>query len=135
MTKKKPKHLYKPNGRPSVMTPAVIGKLEEAFAKGLNDGEACLFAGIKPSPFYDYCQAHPDFYEKKEALKKQLNIHAKFNISQQIHDGDKDISKWWLERRAKDEFSTRTEQVGRDNKELEFTQLKIITGNGEVKLK
>jgi hypothetical protein len=109
---------YRNTGRPTVMTPEVIGKLEEAFCKGLNDGEACLFAGIKASPFYDYCQANPDFYEKKEALKKNLNIRSKINLHDKIMEGDKDVSKWWLERKAKDEFSTRTESTGKDGESI-----------------
>lgn len=96
-------------GRPTVMTEAMIGKLELLFAKGLSDREACLIADITPSTLYDYCNLHPDFAERKELLKDKPKIKAKMNVENAISEGDTDVSKWYLERKAKDEFSTKQE--------------------------
>lgn len=99
-------------GRPTVMTNDMIGKLEMLFSQGLSDREACLIANISPSTLYDYCTANPEFAERKELLKDQPKIKAKMNIAESIEKGDIDDSKWYLERKAKDEFSTKQEIAG-----------------------
>lgn len=94
-------------GRPTVMTDEMIGKLELLFAKGLTDREACLIADITPSTLYDYCNKNPEFTERKELLKEKVKIQAKLNIAESIENKDVDDSKWYLERKAKDEFSAK----------------------------
>ena len=96
-------------GRPTVMTEAVLSKLEMLFAKGLTDREACLIADISPSALYDYCVENPKFAEQKELLKDKPKIAAKLNIAEAIEAKNIDMSKWYLERKAKDEFSPRQE--------------------------
>lgn len=99
-------------GRPTVMTQEMIDKLEMLFAKGLTDREACLIANIHPSTLYDYCNENPEFTERKELLKEQVKTQAKLNVAEAIENNDKDTSKWYLERKAKDEFSTKQEVSG-----------------------
>lgn len=99
-------------GRPTVMTKSVLRKLEFAYLKGLTDAEACLYANIGTSTLYDYCNAHPEFAERKELLKKNPVARAKINVAEKIEKGDIEASKWYLERRAKDEFSTKQEISG-----------------------
>lgn len=94
-------------GRPTVMTAEVIGKLEILFAKGLSDREACQIADIDPSTLYDYCVKHKEFAERKELLKEMPKAKAKLNVAEAIENKDVDMSKWYLERKAKDEFSTK----------------------------
>lgn len=96
-------------GRPTVMTESVIGKLEMLFAKGLSDREACLIVDIDPSTLYDYCAKCPKFSERKELLKENIKSQAKLNVAEAIENKDIEISKWYLERKAKDEFSTKQE--------------------------
>jgi outer membrane cobalamin receptor len=96
-------------GRPTVMTEEVVGKLELLFAKGLSDREACLIANIHPSTLYDYCNINPEFAERKELLKEQVKTQAKLNVAEAIENKDVDLSKWYLERKGKDEFSTKQE--------------------------
>ena len=96
-------------GRPTVMGSETLGKLEYAFLKGLSDRQACLYAGINPDSLYEYCKNHPDYSDRKELLKEQPKIRAKLIISDKLDEGDPEIAKWYLERRAKDEFSLRQE--------------------------
>lgn len=86
-------------GRPTVMTPETIAKLEEAFSIGGTDIESCFFAGISVDALYDYQKLHPEFTKRKEALKSNINFIAKKNIAAAIKGGDEDQSKWHLERR------------------------------------
>ena len=96
-------------GRPTVMTEDVVQKLEYGFMKGLNDTEACVYAGISRQALYDYCNRNPSFADRKEELKKKPSTKAKLNIVEAIEAGDTDLSKWYLERRNKDEFSLKQE--------------------------
>jgi hypothetical protein len=95
-------------GRPTVMTPETLAKLEDAFAYGLTDQEACFVANISKDALYDYCNKHPEFSDRKEALKQSPTIRAKRTVVKAIDGGDKETAKWYLERKNKDEFSTKT---------------------------
>ena len=94
-------------GRPTVMTEEVLQKLEFAFMRGLTDVEACLYADIATSTLYNYGKENPEFLERKEELKKHPTAQAKLNVYEAIENKDVDVSKWYLERKAKDEFSTK----------------------------
>lgn len=99
-------------GRPTVMTPETIAKLEEAFLNGATDKEAIFQANISSATFYNYCEKNPDFVERKEALKDQVKYRARRNIVKAIEEGDKTLSQWYLERKVKGEFAQRTENTG-----------------------
>lgn len=92
-------------GRPTVITPTVVSKLELGFLKGLNVTQCCRYAGISRPPFYEYCDKHPEFLDKIEELQSNPSMMAKVNIVDAIENGDLELSKWWLERKNKDEFS------------------------------
>jgi hypothetical protein len=89
-------------GRPTVMTPETIKRLEDGFIAGLSDREASLYADTAPSTLYAYCEENPDFSERKELLKERIKMRAKFNISEAIEAKDKTLSQWLLERRDPD---------------------------------
>lgn len=99
-------------GRPTVMTEEVVQKLEFAFMRGMTDVEACLYADISRSTLHNYCEEHPEFLDRKEELKQHPTSKARLNVTEAIEKGDADMSKWWLERKAKNEFSTKQEIGG-----------------------
>ena len=96
-------------GRPTVMTPEVVSKIEYGFMKGLNVTECCHYADISRQAFYDYLEKNPDFTDRIEELKSNPSTKAKLNVVEAIENGDTDLSKWWLERKNKDEFSLKQE--------------------------
>lgn len=95
--------------RPTVMTPEVIAKLEEAFAWGCTDREACLWADIAEPTLYLYQEKHPEFIDRKAALKETPVMLSRKAILQAIKKGNPVTALAYLERKKKDEFSTRTE--------------------------
>lgn len=97
MTKKTKK------GRKTVMTKVVLGKLEEAFAMGCSDREACLYANINPDTLYSYQQKKPEFSERKKLLKKTPVLKARQTILDSLDDPK--VAMWFLERQAKEEFN------------------------------
>lgn len=96
-------------GRPTVMTKETLQKLEEAFLSAATDEQACFIAGIAPATLYAYCVDHPEFSERKEQLKNMATFQAKHNLVKAINKGDKAISQWWAERKARSEFATKVE--------------------------
>ena len=76
-------------GRPTVMTPEVVKKLEEAFALGCTDLEACFYAGITKPSLYDYQKLHPEFADRKETLKQRPVLLARSVIVDALIDGDR----------------------------------------------
>ena len=96
-------------GRPTVMTKETIDKLEEGFLMGFTDKEASLYANIDVTTLYNYCNDNPNFSTRKELLKEQPKIMAKQNIIKSIKKGSELDSKWYLERKSKNEFSLKQE--------------------------
>ena len=98
-------------GRPTVMTPEVVSKLEAAFSWGCTDGEACIHAGISRESLYEYIRNNPKFADRKEQLKETPNLRARQVLNIALQQKDKQAAQWWLERKKKEEFSTRSEVV------------------------
>jgi len=95
-------------GRPTSVTTEVIGKLEQAFAIGASDKEACFYADIHPDTLYAYQKKYPQFSDRKEALKLRPILAARQKVIDDINKDD-NTAKWYLERKLKSEFSTKTE--------------------------
>ncbi len=111
--------------RPTVMTPEVIAKLEEAFAWGCTDVEACLWAGIAEPTLYLYQDKNPKFIERKKALKETPVLLSRKAVVNAIKKGDRVTAMAYLDRKKKDEFSTRSEVTGKDGKDLPTPILKL----------
>lgn len=86
-------------GRPTIMTEVVLGKLEEAFAYGASDKEACFYAGINPDTLYEYQKKQPEYAERKEALKLRPILAARKKVVEAI-EADVKNAQWYLERKA-----------------------------------
>jgi hypothetical protein len=106
-----------PGGRPTVMTDEIIHKLEEAYALGCTDGEACFYADIAKSTLYKYQVEHPEFIERKESLKERPVLLARQAVLQAIQSGDspgQKIAFDYLTKRKREEFADRVENTGKD---------------------
>lgn len=98
-------------GRPTVMTPETIIKLEQAFSIGASDLEACFHAGIGKTTLYEYQERNPEFAERKAMLKEKMVLKARQVVAKGMEDGDKQTAQWYLERKKKDEFSIKNENL------------------------
>lgn len=99
-------------GRPTVFTEEVIQKLEQVFALGGTDAEACLYANIGQSTLYKYQNENPQFLERKDSLKQTPILKARQTVIKAL-DNPKD-AQWFLERKMP-----------------EFKQKSDVTSNGE----
>lgn len=118
-------------GRPKAITSDVLQKLEYGFMKGLTDRQCCDFADIAQQTLYNYCKEHPAFLERKERLKNNPTVKAKINVVEEIEKGNIDLSKWYLERKEKKEFSLKQEyevtgEINNPFKDLTTEELKKL---------
>lgn len=91
------------------MTPDTITKLEDAFMNGMTDEKACVYAGISIMALSRYIEKHPEYRERKEALKLRPDITAQSTIVSKL--GDVGVAQWWLTRRVP-EFSEKIKIEG-----------------------
>ena len=96
----------------------VLKILEDAFSKGASDVQACFLANISTQTLYNYQKENPTYVERKEALKDMIKFRAKQVVVSEIEKGNVQQANWYLERKAKDEFSTRAELTGKDGGNL-----------------
>lgn len=81
----------------------VVTKLEEAFAIGCTDEEACFYAEISRSALFRYMEDNEEFRNRRNALKQKPILKARKTL---YDDLDKpDSAMWFLERKLRDEFS------------------------------
>ena len=106
---------YKNTGRPTDMTIATVNKLEEAFAIGCTDTEACLYADVSRQTLYNYEKKNPGFIDRKNALKETPMLLARKTIASALTQPEH--ARWYAERKRKDEFSGKiiTESTMSDN--------------------
>ena len=119
--------------RPTVMTTDVVSKLEEGFAMWMTDIESCLYANISKKTLYRYIEGNTDFWHRKEELKNNLKMIAKTNLNKSIKDWDMLDTKWYLERKAKDEFSLRTEVEQNSTVDMKVEVSALDTLNNLIK--
>lgn len=103
-------------GRPTIMTPEIISKLEDVFALGGTDEEACFYAGIGKSTLYNYQEKNPEFVERKEALKLKPVLKARQTMIKDLDNVDS--AKWYLEKKEPT-FKNRLDVTGKQ--EMNFT--------------
>jgi hypothetical protein len=116
-------------GRPTVVSPEVIRKLEEVFAIGGTDAEACFYADIGKTAFYNYQLAHPEFTERKNQLKQKPFLLARQTIVGALTNPV--FAFEYMKRKKKDEFSERSEMLGKFA--VAETTLEDLIDDGEAK--
>ena len=89
--------------RPTIFTEELLQKLEEAFAWGCTDDEACVYADISPSSLYNYQNEKPEFLERKELLKTKPILKAR-RIVIEAMEKNPTLAFKFLERKRRDEF-------------------------------
>lgn len=112
-------------GRPCSIKKEKIQELKQAFCLGCTDEEACLFAGVKRSTFYDFCKRYPEFSEQKELWKKNPVLKAKKLIFDNL-GADLKTARWYLERKCKDEFSLKEEMSTGSNDDTKQAYLQAL---------
>lgn len=86
----------------------------EAWENGLSDREASLFVSkrlgiyIKASEISKWRKDNPEVAELKEFLDQSMRMESKLTVNEAIRSGRVKSAEWYLERKAADEFSTKS---------------------------
>ncbi|HOR57490.1 MAG TPA: hypothetical protein PLV82_02340 [bacterium] len=112
----KPKHK---GGRPTKLDPNVVQKLTAAFHNGFNIEEACSFSGIAKKTYYNWIEKNKRFLYEMEVAQQAVGKQSKKIIVENIQNGNWKAAAWWLERKQRKEFASRTELTGEDGEKLE----------------
>jgi hypothetical protein len=89
-------------GRPTKFDELTVKKLEEAFAIGCNDSQACSYSNVSRQAFYNYLKRNPSFVDRMNDLKERPVLKARKTIYDNLNDPR--IAQWFLERKQRDEF-------------------------------
>ena len=102
----------------------IIESLRESLELGFSRAKSCRMLGLDDTTLSKWVKADESLSMKLQNWENAINRIAMSNIRQQItietdeDDKRKETTKWWAERKMKDDFSTRTEQTGKDGKDL-----------------
>ena len=108
-------------------------KLQEAWAIGASDSEACYFADITQDQLYYYTrEINPDFQVLKTKLKQKPILMARQETVKGFKDNPEFCLKY-LERKLKKEFSLRQEfDHTTDGEKINEVKLIIDWGNNDT---
>lgn len=98
--------------KPKDVDDATWKSVIEAWENGLSDREACFRASkhnetITLEEIKGWLKANPKLAELKTMLESDLRSVAKDTVATSLREGDVKTAKWYLERKAADEFSTK----------------------------
>lgn len=108
------KEIVKKVGRPLKINEDVVNKLEQAFAIGATDTEACNYAGISRQTYYAYVKNNSKFLDRIKQLKTKLPMKAKNELAMLIQQGNEKAIFWYLDRvdkRDKQEEENKENQI------------------------
>lgn len=129
--------------KPENMTPLTWELVVNAWENGLSDREAAFYASLKgdteisAEELRQICKDYPEVGELKANLQSALCSEAKLAVADSLRDRDVKTAKWYLERKAADEFSTK-QAVAFEGAAIELSledkekKLKEIVENFEV---
>lgn len=102
----------------------IVQSLQPFLEAGLSRNKACEAIGLAPATLSNWVKADAVLGMKLQGWENSMSVLALANINSalkkeaEMDDARKETSKWFLERRMKNEFSTRTEATGADGKDL-----------------
>lgn len=121
--RKRPEDKLRP-GRPTAFTKETLDKLDSIFLIGGSDKEACLYAGISVDALYAHQRRNPEYLKRKDLMKETPFLKARNTVVRAISEPD--TAKWYLERKGKDEFATRSAVAYSNRIEVDESITKII---------
>jgi hypothetical protein len=104
-----------------------VESLQSYLELGFSRNKACEMVGLNPSTLSRWIDADETLGMKVKGWENAMNKLAMANLRDammkeaEMDDNRKDTSKWWAERKMKDDgFSIRTEQTGKDGAPINF---------------
>lgn len=91
-------------GRPTVLTPEVVSILVNSFQNGMTVREACWQSDISHEAYYSRLRGDEQFADTMARAQASCTLAARQVVLEAIKGGDVSTSKWWLEKKAPNEF-------------------------------
>jgi hypothetical protein len=107
----------------------IVQSLKPYLELGFSRNKACSFVGIAPSTISNWVSEDESLgilltsYENVINTVAMANIRDAINKEAEMDDNRKETTKWWLERRMKEDFSTKTEVDQRVEGQLGVIQI------------
>ena len=99
-------------GRPTKMTPEVVGKLREVFLLDYTVEEACDYAKIHKDTYYDHLKKNPEFSDEMARSQRGLVKAAKRAVAIEIYEKkNARIALDFLKHRQPERYRTRIEDA------------------------
>jgi len=102
LEKTKPKKRKDPRGRPTVFTQEKLRKLFKALEDWLTDEEACYYAWVWKTAYYDRKAKDEKFSEEVTKAKNYMQNCALWVVKASIQQWDEKVAMWYLEKKHKD---------------------------------
>jgi len=103
----------------------ILESLRPHLELGFSRSKACKLIGLDETTLCKWLKKDEALSMKVTSWENTLNTLAMANLadalkaeSEDDSDKRKETTRWWAERRMKQDFSTRTEQTGADGKDL-----------------
>lgn len=91
----------------------VVSLLVSSFHNGLTVREACWQSGISHEAYYGRLRIDEQFADTMAKAQSTILVTAKKLIVKEIREGNVAAAKWWLERKARDEFGHGSSDVNK----------------------
>lgn len=113
--------------RQEILNKEQVQKLVQAFNMDYNESEACAHAKISWHTLKKYKEQNPEFLSIIEDAQSTTARLARSNIFQKIASGDEKTAQWYLERKRRNEFATKTieQQVTPDQVPTSLTDVDL----------
>lgn len=95
-------------GAPTKYTPATVNKLIAAFNNAFSVNEACSYASITKTTYYNWAELHPGFFDRMKDAQMAPNKKAKEIVMGAIQAGDANMAFKYLQARDPD-FKAKSE--------------------------
>lgn len=103
---------------------SIIESLKPYLELGFSRNKACNLIGLDATTLSKWVQADEALSMKLEGWENAINKLALSNIRDaiakegELEETRKETTKWWIERKMKQDFSLRTEQTGAEGEPL-----------------
>lgn len=94
-------------GRKTVKSEEIIRKIEECAALGSSIEEIAFYAGIHRATLYRWMAEDQELKDRIEELQERPILKARQTVVKSLEEPEN--AKWYLERKRKNEFSTKSE--------------------------
>jgi len=102
LEKTKPKKKKDPRGRHTVFTAEKLRKLFKALEDWRTDEEACYYAWVWKTAYYDKKAKDEKFAEEVTKAKNYIQNDALRVVREKIREDDEKVAMWYLEKKHKD---------------------------------